>query len=537
MTDLQELERELGDRLRVTMREVIRVGDVGAPTMGPHHRGTPQLAPAVATSTATPLAPRNRSIARVAAAVLLLGGTAATAVVLSHDSRVTNVNAPDPSVATALDDTAPASVVPPAPGSTSAADGATGGGAADTTGSTIDVAADVGALLLPTVLPTGYSVADVSVGQRNASTRPITRYLRSANDGSPGAMVELSSHVLTENEELPDGSRRVHGQPADSFDSGQSWVVRWSEAGRLVTVYGTALSSEETLTLAEGSEIDPTSGTVTLPDSARGSFVLAVGPAPSADRLDTSIELLPDDRHAGGWVSVGMTPNSDRFTLAAVELRLVTGGFATAEHTTIRGEDALVATTAPNEFGAINLVTWIEDGVVINISGRVTSTELVDLADGLTPATVADARALRATVDERALALPSLGAATLPNGMEVSAHTAGRGSADFLCLTEPIRRCEPNVSESSLVGDVQRFAALTFVVDGDRWLVGWAEGEHEPHLSSEAVVGDPVVDVVVTGGATYFAAPVGDDPNLRVVLDPQGTPSFGASTVFGTELV
>jgi hypothetical protein len=198
----------------------------------------------------------------------------------------------------------------------------------------------------------------------------------------------------------------------------------------------------------------------------------------------------------------------------------------------VHDQPALAATSAHGEFGPLTVLTWIDDGYLFTVAGRADTDVLVAFADSLAPASLDEARQLRASIDEQRAALPALDRATLPNGFDVSVHTAGTG-ANVICLHRPIEQCQLQVSESSLVGDYQHTIVATFQVDNTAWSIGWAAGTHAPHHYSHVAPGEPITDTA-QGGAGTFLAIQDVDGSAQFVFDPSDSAAYSTSPANAT---
>jgi hypothetical protein len=197
---------------------------------------------------------------------------------------------------------------------------------------------------------------------------------------------------------------------------------------------------------------------------------------------------------------------------------------------------AWVATSFENEFGSLTTITWIEGAFVLTVSGRADLEQLQAVAEGFAPADLDVAREFRQRVDTEALELPLLDEATTPSGAKISIHTTGNG-ANVVCVQLPFRRCQYTTSEGSLVGDQQTAVVEPFSIDGRTWMIGWADGEHTPHLVRNDRL-DPITDTARGTAGTFFLV-ADPDEAAQFVFDPgdrETGPMFGASiTRFGAE--
>ncbi len=418
---------------------------------------------------------------------------------------------------------------------------------------TTPVPADLDGLVwVPAVEPAGFRLTSVSVVRpTRVFDRPATRYLRRGADGSTvTAWVELVATLPrpddeaegtgTDGDTATDGPT-VHGQPADVFETNPGeWHVTWRESGLVLRVRAGGRDRATVLQLAESSVVDVREPALRFRAAPDGFEGVNVADLPD-DAPTTSYSWLPEDSRPGMFVTVVARPNTGRHTLDTL---LATSSADGWEHTRIwldRGNAdpllAWVATSPVNEFGRLTTITWIEGPYVLSVDGRVGLDQLREVAGGLVAASLPDARALRTRVDAEALELPELDRTTTPSAVIVSVRTTGTG-ANVVCVEAPFTRCRYTSSESSLVGDEQTAVVETFTVDGARWVVGWAQGDHMPRMVVDGV-SQPLADVGVGSAGTFFVVrdPVADASFVFDEDDLETGPVFGSAVSLDEDLL
>ena len=182
----------------------------------------------------------------------------------------------------------------------------------------------------------------------------------------------------------------------------------------------------------------------------------------------------------------------------------------------------------------MRFITWIDGATFISVSGRAELDALLQLAAGVRPASIADAHALRATVNRTLLALAELDRAVLPSGIELSARTKAEGVA-AICVHQPIEWCWVQSNEQSLSGEPQSTISVGVTIDGDERLIGWAAGAHEPVVTDVAGSTAPVADVAAGAIGTFLALPMrGDATEFR--WDDAATGTFNGA-IAGSNLL
>lgn len=518
MNDLDELtvlEDELGDALRRCLDGVLSAehSDHGPSMLASASPARPAVIVGVASSS-----PRNRRRRWLLPAAAVLVAVAAGASVWSG-SRAPAVR-PSESVD---DEPVPVSTMSPSTPATPAL--ASPSSLAPST--TIMPSDPNGLVWAPSVEPAGHRITSVSVttGGR-VFDRPAARLLRRGEDGATvDAWIELSVTVQREGDTIvASPGVLVRGLPAMLTEVHPGmWALDWLEDGLRARVRTAGVARETVLQIAETAIVDPDAPEL-RPEGVLSGFEAPAGVVGPPDGAPTtSYSWLPSDGRAGTFVDASARPNTGLHTLDS--LQAMTSQQLGWEHRRIeldrpgRGKvPAWVATSFASEFGRLIYITWIEDSFVLSVSGRAGVEQLQDVAEGFLPSDLAVARELRQRVDIEALELPVLDDATTPAGVRVTIHTTGTG-ANVVCVRAPFIRCQHTTSESSLVGDEQVAVVQAFVVDGRTWAIGWAEGEHAPHV----VLGDrleAIEDTARGTTGTFFAIPDPDE-QAQFVFDPE----------------
>lgn len=523
MNDLQELEEQLGPELRRVLKTIVPVDPAAFtdPQVSvPPRRGFPE--PAVAEMRPhEPLAarPSRRSVAIAAAtiAVVGLGGVIAIAN-RPADVAPGTPTRPDPTVTSPQPgDTEPLVASPTA---TSIA------GPDDST----PLPDDVPGVYLPTAGLPGFTLTDITASRalQPIPDRNRTRYVRHDAAGDVDAMVTLAAGIaVTDFEQRDgDGSITVHGHPAHIFDTGEGIVVAWEENGVSASVRGWGLSWDDLTALAERSVVDADPAQVTIADLADSGFSLSMDDTLAPlDAVMINLNYTSDEPTPGAFVDVMSWVNTDSLSIDAIEADARQMG-RSVERTTVAGQPAIVATSTAGPLDPLVSVQWLRDGFLLVVSGRADIEDLLAFAESVQPAALSDARTLRNGVDTALSALPELDTATLPNGFEASVRTTGAG-ANAVCLREPIERCEPVISESSLIGEEQTEITATFHLDNDTWIVGWARGMHQPVRVDDGTEVGPIVETAQGATGTFAALMLSNDAD-QLKFDPDSQALHGA---------
>lgn len=523
MNDLDELERELGPMLRSTFDACIHEPDTraGLPAQ-PVEAGPPVPDPAEGSRN---LPGRRRVVGALAVAAVAIG-VIGMAVAAGRDGRP---NTPiSPASTPSVDPASPVTTV--ADASPGTRQDSTATVPSDPDAATPD---DLG-IALPSHVPEGYVLDDVEV-TRNWSPRvrqPIpdrTRYVHRV-DGDIDARVTLSSQPLDDQFDRDKGSITVHGNRAQIFDSGEGIYVVWTEAGRILTVTTDGVGWDDTAALAERTIVDATTGSVALPAGSEFE-VVDLPPAPSADAAGMSISY----RSGGdqdGRIGINRWPNTGQDTLELLEFRMTQQDWDVAP-ANVNGHPAIVLTPPTSESTAPLQLQWIEGDAIWNIGARLPADTLIEIANGLEASSLEHARQLRAELDDALAELPELDHTLLDNGIEISIHSIGNGVGAY-CVHQPERFCERVIGESSMGGEYQDAFTRTAWIADQPWMIGWAEGEHQPTLYTEGGSTDPVADAVdgsivqVGGAGTFVVVPAPAD-DLQFSFDPDSFPVFSAT--------
>lgn len=529
LDELDQLERELGPALRATFGACI--------PDRPAERVVAARLPFAPTHTTDAVAGdqrrRHSVLVGAAAAAAVVIGVAGLAVVAGRADEPNAPTSPAPS---------PVSVTPPVDGAVVDTSTPVSDPVADTDptdpadpmeAAEPDIAADDLGIALATFAPDGYVLDDVSVTRAwspfaGRIMPEYTQYVRRV-DGAIEATVTLTSQPLNDEFDTAKGSISVHGRPAQIWDSGEGIRVTWSEHDRILAVSTNGVSWDATAALAEQTTVDPSTGSVALQSDA-GFELVELPPAPPADAAATTISYRAAGT-AGDLINIARWPNSGQQTLELGAFHLAQQGW-TVEPAVIHDLPAIIA-TPPNQTTPLVVVQWVDGDGVWNVTGRQAPATLLAIANGLERATLEEARQLRRELDAGLAALPELDRAVLPNGIEVSVRSIGNG-AGAVCIHQPVQLCERIVSEGSLMGEHQSAFTRTIWIDDVPWLIGWAEGEHQPAVYDEGGSGDPVADVVhdaivaADSGGTFIALPSPTD-DLNFSFDPDTFPVFGTS--------
>ncbi len=533
MNDLEKLEEQLGPELRRVLDAIVPIDPAAftEPQVSiPPRRGTSGPA-AIEMRPQEPLTARpSRRLVAIAAATIAVVGLGGVIAIANRPA-----------------DVAPGTPVRPSPTVTSPRPGDTEPLVASPTVTSIvgpddstPLPDDVSGVYLPTAGLPGFTLTDVSASRAPQPNpdRNTTRYVRHDAAGDVDAMVTLAAGIaITDFEQrVSEGSITVHGHPAHIFDTGEGIVVAWEENGVSASVRGWGLSWDDLAELAERSVVDADPALVTIADLADSGFSLSMDDTlPPLDALMINLDYTSDEPTPGAFVDVVSWVNTGSLSIDAIEADARLTG-RSVERTTVAGQPAIIATSSAGPLGPLVSVQWLRDGFLLVISGRADVEDLLAFAESFQPATVTEARALRNEVDTALATLPELDTATLPNGFQVSVRTTGTG-ANVVCLREPIERCEPVTSESSLIGEEQTEITAAFHLDNGTWIVGWARGTHQPIRVNDGTDVGPIVDTAQGATGTFTALILRNDAD-QLKFDRDSQTMHGAISVgFDSDLL
>jgi hypothetical protein len=341
---------------------------------------------------------------------------------------------------------------------------------------------------LPTFLPAGYEITSIDASFAT-DTNPIPqRWLRTDATGNVMATLTASTYPpVPPTPGKPETyNATVHGHQAFAGDTGEGIVVSWEEAGRVVAIRGVSLSSSETLSMAEATTIDSRTGAVALRDDA--NFVAVVSTPAAPDAIGLNIGLLRSDGGNGGFAAFTSSPANGE-TLQTLKQRVDLTGGRKVSIEKLGAFERLVDRHPADDLGPFTEVTWIQDGLMMDVVGRASADEVIRMAESVQVAEPQRLVAEGERITERLLALATLEQATLADGTVVSVK-ARDGNPVGLCVEAPVSVCRWHVSEGSLVGERQVGLFDTFDIAGRIVLVGWHEGSDTPTLQNPLAAAD-----------------------------------------------
>jgi hypothetical protein len=370
------------------------------------------------------------------------------------------------------------------------------------------IAADV--WFLPTVLPAGYELTDLSA--RTDPANPLgsdeQTWVRRGDDGRTivGWVTAQSTPGHAEVGDQPGAT--VHGQPASLTpfsDDGSSWTVSWFELDASHLVQATDVSAEAAVAIAEASTVSD--GFIDLESalSPRGYESLAPDTTPATNQRDTVFLLaLPTEGTGAIWADVTSPSRSlDHVALDENERRLV------------EGTEVSILTRPADARGPFTIVRFTRDGWLYNVTGRTELDTVLAFALALQPATAADASAAADAITERVRQLPERARATFADGTTVTARTLeSLDGAIALCLEAPIIECHRVGTETTLAGRGEpQLYELFELAAGRRLIVGW-QAHGTPATTSD---GTPIQTVDTSGGRFLRIDVTGSDiPAIRL---------------------
>jgi hypothetical protein len=333
---------------------------------------------------------------------------------------------------------------------------------------------------LPTFIPAGYEITSIDAAY-STSTFPVPqRWLRTDASGKVSASLTVATYPPSPPDPLKPETYNatVRGHQAFAGHTGEGFVVAWEEAGRVVSIRGVSMSSNETLAIAEAVTIESSTGTVVL--GVNSNFV-SVEAAPSVPNAVTlNIGLLRSDGATGGFASFSTSPTNGE-TLQTVKQRLDITSGRTVPIERIGAFDRLVDRHPADALGPFTDITWIQDGLMMEAVGRASADEVVRMAESVQVVDSARLVDEGRRITERLKSLATFEQVTLADGVVVSVK-ARSGNPVGLCVESPVAVCRWHVSEASLVGERQVGIFDTFDVAGRLLLLGWHQGSDTPTL-------------------------------------------------------
>lgn len=455
----------------------------------------------------------SRLLVRCAVATMLLIGAGGLIVANRLDDTAVSEPSPDPSGQV---DPAPRTSVAPEPTAPS---------------EPVDALSNATGFLVPTYVPVGYELTNLAARPATSNADPpLGRWLRTDADGNVTAQFSVSVRPATSEPDLDlRANVTVQGMPAMSFDSGEGIVVTWIDAESIVSVTGVNLSADETLTAAEAVDIDDSGTSVSLLDGALPGFARhETNPVAIDNVVGTNLGLTRTDGQPGGFISASSFPNYHGDTLDAMQAR--GDGY---ERRVIGGIERIVRIQAPDSYGPFTNVEWIEGDLIITVTGRASSEEVIAVAEGIELVASDEFAAAGESISSSAAALDVLDQVAFDDGISASVRSLTRGERDSgaiaICIDEPIQRCRYSFSESSLAGAYQSSLVAAFDINGQTVVIVWADTAEaqrlgDPTLSASGLMTDPqarpatttaVIDEQVTTGLGRFTkinVPAGELP-------------------------
>jgi hypothetical protein len=394
----------------------------------------------------------------------------------------------------------------------------------------------------PSYIPDGFEITSIEAGIATANTETTQRWTRSDASGNVTAVLSASSSPAPPPEPTkpPSYNTNVHGNGASVFDSGEGIVVGWEEGGWGFSVRGLSLSETDVLSAAQASTVDVNTGAITL--SAAGGFVRVESSPVPANTASLTIGLLRTDGALGGFLSFVTWP-AEGEALQTLKTRLVQTYEAGVTIERIGPLDRVVRRQAADEFGPITAVTWIQDGMFLEISGRATTEEVLKMAESVQAVAPERFVAEGRRITERLNARETIDRVTFADGTVVSLK--GRGDVPIgLCVEAPVATCRSHSSEASLVGERPLGVFDTFEVNGRVLLLGWYSGADEPTVQPtlNTIPGGAAATSTATltemkasnqGRVIEVVVPAGET-NLALVV---GEVSYGFGAPFSTSLL
>lgn len=326
---------------------------------------------------------------------------------------------------------------------------------------------------LPTYLPEGYEltgIAERTETLEDAMSYEIwvrkddgvtTGYVRAlVNEPIPSVVEAQSGRVVS-----------IHGADAEISENPAetgSWRVAWTEGETRLAIETIGLDEDSTLAIAEASTVaggdlslDATSMPAEFTSAGSGmydagtefgSVVLAAAPTGPTETTPIFMQIVG----AATSLDESVRSETERRVVNGVEysVRIDTQGTYSGnrEHTTI---------------------TWAQDGRRFLVLGELAADTLLDVAQGLRPATATEAAVAASETTDRALALPEHGRAELSDGRLLTVHASAESDAvDALCVADAEPRCFRIYLASASSGPPSGFYRV-FDTGRDRLIVGW----------------------------------------------------------------
>lgn len=295
----------------------------------------------------------------------------------------------------------------------------------------------------------------------------------------------------------------VHG--LDAFVIGlpqresPGWTIEWSESGMLVTILTTGGVSEDEATAIAEASIVSTDGATVDPASLPAGFepVDMDADAPSPSNVHESVAFIVSPTAGGGSIRVSIDTayaSLDELAIDESERRAIDG----VEYSMFENDDSLYSR-----------VVWLADGRQFEAAGAAAMDDVLAVATGVRAATREEAGAAAAAITAATQALPTVGAATLADGLQVSVH----GPIDDvgvvgICVDGAQPRCVRPDGVMGLLGIPGLAINAVFHIGGDRRVIAW--NGTEPELSdAEAALPDLVAAATGIGWFVDRRIPAG----------------------------
>ncbi|MFT3851602.1 MAG: hypothetical protein QM733_02490 [Ilumatobacteraceae bacterium] len=378
---------------------------------------------------------------------------------------------------------------------------------------------------LPGYVPDGYELIQVQGGRASRAPMFGRRWVRL--DPATGAVTaSLNTRALAPQPGEPFDVKQtrgltVHGLPAQVQvqDSGAISVF-WVEQGMFAQITTHGLDRADTLVAAEAVVVDPSNADATFaPDAIPLGFDV---PTPDGSAPPGAVAMGVDLSNGDGFatVSIGSRPNYDGDTLDTLAAAIPVESGLTTERRTFDGIDLLVSrSNVVDGHGTMRTATRLDSGMILTVTGRLGADEIAEVITGLQPASAADVLAAGRAVTARTLTMEALDQATMADGTRLTVRTDGRG-ATAVCVEAPYEHCKRQLSESSLVGDVQATIVGVFDDAGRTTVYWWSTSAEIPTLVPSSMIGASptttatITDTVRTAAGTFVQVdvPAGETP-------------------------